>query len=109
MKLVRERIEFKREGTPYEKMGIGKSRYRPYPEMTPDEFQQWFETEIKPYFESELGIDMVIDLIVYDESSTDKEIVDYLLGHEVSEELINKLILMRPYFWDSRYENKIGY
>ena len=114
IKGIKEAQEFKREGTPYEKMGIGKSRYRPYPQMTPDEFATWYKNEIEPYYEKEFGVDMVIDniwniLLINDESSTDKELSDYWMEYGATEDLINKLRPMRPYFWDSRYLQKIGY
>ena len=105
---LNESVNFEREGTPYEKLRIGKNRFRPYPQMTPDEFLQWYESEIKPYEETELGIDMLIDSIINNEEESDEELTDYFRESEVPEELIKKLIPMRPYFWDFRYSQKIG-
>ena len=105
---MNESVNFEREGTPYSKLNIGKTRFRPYPQMSPDEFLQWYESEIKPYYESELGFDMVLDNLVNNDMESDEELAAYWKG-EIPDEAIKKLISMRDYFMDFSYSQKIGY
>ena len=108
-RFILETVNFDREGTPYEKLRIGKTRFRPYPQMTPDEFLQWFESEIAPYYESEEGFDMILDNIVNNEVESDEQLSDYWRVAGVSEKIIEKIIPMRSYFLDFSYVQKIGY
>lgn len=107
-RFVSESMNFEREGTPYEKLKIGSGRWKPYPKMSVEEFQQWFESEIKPYYESELGFDMVLDNLINNDLESDEELAAYWKG-EIPDEAIKKLIPMRDYFMDFRYSSKFGY
>ena len=102
-RFISEALDFERTGTPYEKLRIGKARLRPYPQMSVEEFHDWYDQEIKPYYESEPGFDMILDNIINNEMESDEQIADYWGASDVSEEIIKKIIPMRSYFLDFHY------
>ena len=104
VRFVLETINFEREGTPYKKLNIGITRFRPYPQMTPDEFKQWYKLEIEPYYDKEEGFDIIIN----NEMESDDELSDYWLSSGISPEPIDKLLPMREYFMDFSYSQKLG-
>lgn len=106
---LRESVDFERGREPYDALRIGKNRFRPYPQMTPDEFREWYVQEIEPYYDKELGFDMVLDNIVNNEVESDEELAEYWRVSGVNPEIIKKIMPYRPYFLDFRYIQKIGH
>jgi len=106
---VNESIDFEREGTPYEKLRIGRKVTRPYPQMKPKEFFQWYQSEVFPYYDSdEFSFSSVLSDLVNDEVSTDEELREVWTEElDVPAEVIDKLLPMRGYFLDFRYIQNI--
>jgi hypothetical protein len=89
---------------------------RPYPQMSVEEFNEWFENEImEPYgyypedtpvddmYDGMNEFDYAMDQIINNEDADDEELISILSRYDVPQELIDKLIPMREYFWDFRY------
>nr|HPI81962.1 hypothetical protein [Candidatus Paceibacterota bacterium] len=94
---------------PYEKLRIGRKVTRPYPQMKPKEFFQWYQSEVFPYYDSdEFSFSSVLSDLVNDEVSTDEELREVWTEElDVPAEVIDKLLPMRGYFLDFRYIQNI--
>lgn len=103
-RFVSESIDFERGVDPMRKMGVG--RMRPYPQMTLEEFADWFHEEIDPYYDT-IGFDDDFDFegllsdFVNDSESTDVEL--RAEWDHAPKDLVDKMIYMRPYFLDFDY------
>ena len=98
-------VNFERGQDPKKAMGIGS---RAYPNMSVREFVKWFQKEIVPYFNSDFDAEGIVMDIVNDEESSDDELREKWIEDDgAPEEIIKKLIEMRPYFWDWNYVQHI--
>jgi len=102
-RFVSEALDFEREGSPHERLQIGKNRFRPYPQMSIPEFQQWYVEEVLPYYDEDPAFDGILDSAMNDENSTDEELIAAWESIDANPELIRKVIQMRDYFMDFRY------
>lgn len=93
---------------------------KPYPQMSIEEFNEWYENEImEPYgyypedtpiddmYDGMNEFDFVMDQMINNEEDEDEELIDLLKIYDVPQELIDKLIPMREYFWDFRYNQHL--
>lgn len=109
MKLVPESINeiqsFNREGSPYEKLRIGESRFglKPYPQMSVEEFADWYDQEIEPHYSTEEDFELVLDSATNDELSSDEELLDHWTNSGVDREFAHKVIVARDYFLNFEY------
>lgn len=108
LKSLNESIRFEREGTPKEKLGIGKARWKPYPRMSVEEFSDWYEEEIEPYYDKEEHFDLILDNIVNNELESDEELGNHWLSLGVDPELVEKILRFRDYFMDFEYTKNLG-
>ena len=95
-------VNFERGLDPKKAMGIG--RVRPYPEMTPQQFKNWFWDEIIPYIDDD-GVYAIHDNLIKNTWESDSEIYGYLFGRIKSDGIVSELIEMRDYFNDDDYIN----
>jgi hypothetical protein len=105
-----ESLEFHRGGRPLTKIGIGKGRLKGYPEMTPNEFHQWYSSIEKLLTVGEpdkLLLDYVLDQLVNNLEPSDNKIATDFAEIGVDPDLIPELLFMRPYFWDPTYYQNI--
>lgn len=107
---LQESVEFTRGDDPYSKLRIGKHRFglKPYPQMTVEEFDDWYSEHIDTWYYSDLGTDMVMDLLISEEEMSDEELEEYISkDNEVPKDIIEKLIAARQYFWDFEYTKNL--
>lgn len=102
---IQESIDFQRGKDSKEALNIGRNRVRPYPQMTTDEFEEWYNREVFDYNDSDdFDFQDVLSDLVNDETSTDEELREVWREElEVPEKVIKKLLPMRSYFLDFRY------
>jgi len=109
-RFVSEALDFEREGTPYEKLRIGKNRFnlKPYPKESVENFMDWYDKEIEPYYSEEEEFEMMLDSIQNDELSSDEELIAHWKSIGADPEFANKLILARDYLLDFGYTKNLG-
>ena len=102
-KLVSESQNFKRGLDPKTAMEIGI--LPPYPKMSIRGFDDWYQREIAPYYDIEdLDIDSILHDVVNDEQSLEEELrTIWKEEYEAPDDLIEKLISAREYFWHFEY------
>ena len=106
MKIVSESLhDFERGQDPYKSIGIG--RVRPYPQMSPEAFADWFDEEIGEYLTTSDEAQAILDNLVGNDWETDEEVSKYLYDRNVDGDLIKDMLQMRDYFNDKKYINKI--
>lgn len=93
-------INFERGIDPKKSMQIGM--VRPYPQMTPESFKEWFEREIVPYLDED-GIPAIKDNLVMNSWESDLDVSSYLHSRFLEYGIIEELIRMREYFNDKNY------
>jgi len=108
---MNEAQNFERGQDPKRAMGIGRG-VRPYPQMSVKEFKKWFEDDISDYYDTigyddDFDFEGVLSDVVNDEESTDQELREEWEEMGAPENLIEKLIYMREYFWDWNYVQHI--
>ena len=100
-----ESYDFEGGKDPYKAIGIG--RVRPYPEMSPESFADWFDEEIGEYLTTSDEAQAILDNLVGNDWETDEEVSKYLYDRNVDGDLIKDMLQMRDYFNDKKYINKI--
>jgi len=104
-KFVIESVNFERGQNPSKAMGIG--RVRPYPQMSPGEFADWFDEEIGEYLTTSDEAQAILDNLIGNDWESDEEVRGYLLDRNIERELVDEMIKMREYFNDKKYINKV--
>lgn len=109
MKLVRETLRetqnFERGGEIYKRIGIGQ--VRPYPQMTPEQFERWYNEEVVPYLTEEDEYQALADNLIRNTWETDEEVSSFLMDRNIEASLVKELIAMRGYFNDEKYIAKL--
>ncbi len=109
-KFVREAVEFERGKDPYDALRIGKGRFglKPYPKASIEEFHDWHDEWIEPYYQTEEEFEMMMDSISNDELSSDEELLDHWKSIGADMELAQRLIVARDYFLNFEYIKNLG-
>lgn len=109
MRLVKETLietqNFERGGEIYKTIGIG--RVRPYPQMSTDQFERWYNEEVVPYLTEEDEYQAIVDNLIRNTWETDEEVSGYLVDRNIETSLVKELIEMRDYFNDEKYIAKL--
>ena len=104
-RVFNESINFEKGGNIYKNIGIGQ--VRPYPQMTPDQFERWYNREIVPYLDDEDQYQALADNLIRNTWETDSEVSRFLMDRNIERSLVKELIEMRDYFNDEKYISKL--
>lgn len=100
---MNESADFNREGTPYEKLKIGRGRWKPYPKMSVEEFHDWYNEEMDAPYYNDPNWEEIFEALLNDEYSTDEELIKRWISKGSDPDFIRKIIQFRDYFMDFRY------
>ena len=109
--IVRESIDFEREGGPLDKLRIGVNRFkaRPYPQMSVEDFVQWYKRlEETASSDLEDTKEFLLTNLMNNEVESDDQLAGYLVANGVPQEIVDEVIPMRSYFNDFRYSQHIN-
>jgi hypothetical protein len=109
--IVRESINFEREGEPFDKLRIGVNRFkaRPYPQMSVEEFVQWYKRLTETASSNlEDTKEFLLTNLMNNEVESDDQLAGYLIANGIDKEIVDQVIPMRSYFNDFRYGQHIG-